>query len=166
MNPDFTITGLLDIQGTLDGAATRALTLEMTAFPLVLEDFQRMSAERFGAEGPGWAPLSPTTVAIKTREGYSQPDTTMVASGDLLFSLAGITEHTVHEIGPESILMGTSLPYARFHQDGPRLIQVFGRGSAILPERKVIDVSEADAARWALIVSRAMSAAGSVAAMA
>lgn len=158
MNPDLTITGLLDIAGTLDQAGARAMALQETAFPAIVEDFQRMSANRFADNGPGWAPLSPATIAMKTRAGYSQPDTTLVATGDLLYSLAGDTEHSVREVTPDSIVMGTSLPYAKYHQEGPRQIRVFGRGSATLPERRVIDVTEADAARWMAIVQAALIA--------
>lgn len=160
MNTDMVLTGILDMQGTLDQQAVRAEALSISAFPAIVEDFQRMSAQRFAEEGPGWAPLSPTTIALKERAGYAQPATPMVATGDLLYSLAGDTEHSVHEVTPDSVLMGTNLSYAQYHQDGPRQIRVFGRGSATLPRRPVVEVTEIDAARWGAIIAAAMHGAG------
>ena len=126
---------------------------------LIQEDFHAMSARRFGAHGPGGEPLTATTVAIKARRGMPQPETPMYGTGELMFSLAGHTGHTVFEVRPDEIIMGTSVPYARYHQQGPRQIRVFGRGHATLPQRKVVDVTEADAARWAAIIAAAMRGA-------
>jgi phage gpG-like protein len=62
--------------------------------------------------------------------------------------------------------MGTTLPYAMYHQVGPRTIRVFGRGTATLPQRKVIDITAADRARWAAILqSCLMGRAGAAAAV-
>ncbi|MCU1616986.1 MAG: phage virion morphosis protein [Frankiales bacterium] len=141
---------------TLDKLTGKAAALHLTAFPLIREDFQAMEARRFGDSGPGWAPLSPVTIAIKTRRGYPQPQTPLYATGALMFSLTGDTPHSVYEAHPDFLLIGTNVPYAQYHQWGPRKIRVFGRGSATLPQRKIVDLGPEDAARWAAIIQAAL----------
>lgn len=140
----------------LDVYGARALAVLALSAKAIQEDFHALEARRFGAHGPGWPSLSPATVQIKRRRGMPQPETPMYGTGDLMFSLAGTNKFTVFTVSPAEIVMGTSAPYAQYHQVGPRQIRVFGRGHAILPQRKVVDITEADAARWAAIVSAAL----------
>jgi phage gpG-like protein len=132
--------------------AARAAGVLEAAAHLIQEDFHALEARRFGDEGPGWAPLSPTTIAIKTRKRSPQPDSILYDTGKLLFSLTGNNEGSVFQVSADEIVMGTSVKYAQYHQTGPRQIRVFGRGSATLPQRKVVDITEEDAARWAAIL--------------
>lgn len=152
--------GMTAVDAQIRGLGEGALSVYEIAFPAIHDDFQRLEANRFANEGPGWAPLSPTTIRIKQRRGYDQPETPMVATGNLLYSLAGTTEHSVFDLGPEEITMGTNLPYAQYHQNGPRHIRVFGRGSAILPQRKVVDIDAATRGRWAAIIQMCLMRAG------
>jgi phage gpG-like protein len=140
----------------LESLAAKAASVHLTAFPAIREDFQAMEARRFGAEGPGWAPLRPATIAIKTRRGYPQPDSILYGTGALMFSLTGDTNDSVFETGPDEVFIGTSVPYAQYHQWGPRQIKVFGRGSATLPQRKIVDLQPEDAVRWAAIIQAAL----------
>jgi phage gpG-like protein len=160
MQIDIGMVGTTEAGVVLEGLAVRAAALAATAFPAIVEDFQRISAQRFAEHGPGWAPLSAVTIGLKTRRGYQDPATPMVAEGDLLFSLAGTNHYTVHEVGPDVLLMGTSAPYAQFHQEGPRQIKVFGRGKATLPQRVVVDITEATALRWSEIIQTALIRGG------
>jgi len=138
---------------TLDKMAAAAATLLEVAGPAIVGDFHRMEAARFDANGPGWDPLTPATIAIKTARGMPQPERILYGQGDLLNSLTGHTEHTVVDIKPDELFVGTNVPYAQYHQSGPRVIKVFGKGDAKLPERILVQVREEDAARWGAILS-------------
>lgn len=160
MNMDLALVGATEMRAVLHGYAARAVGVEATAWPAIAEDFRAMSAQRFADNGPGWAPLSPTTVQLKRAAGYSQPEKILYATGALYDSLTGFTEHSVYESTPEHLTVGTSLPYAKYHQQGPRQIQVFGRGSATLPQRELVHLTEFDALRWGQIVQAALGRVG------
>lgn len=154
------LTGDTAAAVTFDGIAARAATLSVTAFPAIAADFHAMEAARWDADGPGWAPLSPATVAIKEAAGLPRPAKILYGQGALLNSLTGFTQDTVYDATPERLVVGTRLPYARYHQTGPRQIRVFGRGSATLPQRKLVELSPADAARWGAIIAAALRGGG------
>lgn len=163
MQIDIGMVGTTEAGLVLDELAAQAETIQTTVFPAIIADFERISLDRFANQGPGWAPLSDTTREIKARRGYGSDSTQpLLATGALMYSLAGTTGHTVREITPDSLLMGTDVPYAQFHQDGPREIQVFGRGKATLPARPVVDISEATAQRWIEMVAAALTQPGRV----
>ncbi|OJY53538.1 phage virion morphogenesis protein [Pseudonocardia sp. 73-21] len=143
-------------ESMFDRLIANANTLQDTAFPLIRDDFHRVEAQRFDSHGPGWAPLTPATIGIKTRRGMPQPETPMHGTGRLQASLTGSTADSVYETTPDSMLVGTSAPYAQFHQVGPRQIRVFGRGHATLPRRPLVQLSSTEVERWAVIIAAAL----------
>lgn len=83
----------------------------------VARTFAEHEKSVFTHEGPGWAALKPTTIALKSSMGWSNkilgPRT-----GALQASLtgSGIMEGTLAL--PFEVTMGTTMPYAKFHQYG------------------------------------------------
>ncbi len=90
--------------------------------------------KRFDLEGPGWEPLSPSTVARKARLG--QPPTPMVATGALersLTSLGGANQRL--EVERDEMVFGTTLFYARFHQKTRPVVGVSGSQKGAISRR-------------------------------
>jgi phage gpG-like protein len=120
-----------------------AATLHVTAFPLIAADFRAASAHRFEVEGPGWSPLAASTVRRKTRKRMPQPSRILFGWGNLAESMAGRGQDAVTHVTVDVLFVGTKVPYAHFHQEGG------GR----LPRRPIVDVTEADVARWGTIIN-------------
>lgn len=136
--------------------ARAAERMELTAFPEIVRDFHRMEEERWMSEGPGWPELAPSTVAHKTRKNMPNPSAILVGEGKLRDSLTSShAEGSVVEILPDELTVGTSLPYALPHQMGGR-ISVWGRGTADLPQRILVNVTEVEAERWGAMVQAAL----------
>lgn len=145
METVITEIGMAEADANLSQAILRATTLEATAFPVIAEDFRRMQAKRFDAEGPGWAPLAPSTLARKARKGY--PETILHATGILRDSLTKVNAPgSVVRMLPDEIFIGTRVPYGTYHQTG----------TDKMPQRKIVDLGEDDAARWGSILQRAL----------
>jgi phage gpG-like protein len=132
-------------------------TLSATAFPAIVEDFHRMETQRWSADGPGWASLTDATIRIKSRNGKSEPGRILWGDGKLRDALSSRSEGSVVEILPNELLVGADLPYAQYHQTGPHQIKVFRNGSAILPERVLVEVTQADADRWGALIMEALN---------
>jgi phage gpG-like protein len=64
--------------------------------------------------GNKWKPLSPNTIAAKTDFGHARPTQILFATGALKKSFDIAIDD------PNSVTVGTSNPYARFHQDGTK----------------------------------------------
>lgn len=141
MNSDFVWDGV-PFDSMADSMVKVAETLHLLAFPAIDIDFRRLSDERFKDEGPGWAPLQPSTVAAKTRKRMPQPERILFGWGTLAESMGGRNSFSITETTVDSIFMGTSVPYAQYHQQGG------GR----LPARPVVDITEMDVARWGYII--------------
>lgn len=113
------------------------------------EGFHKFQERQFasgGAEIGGWAPLAPATVEAKLRKGY--PSDILVRTGVLLRSLvSGEAPYSVEEIEPKDMWVGTSVPYAAFHQTGTRK----------MPARPLIAITEALLDEWAGLVAKHMS---------
>lgn len=140
----------------------------------VADDARQMIVEQFATEGAAggtpWAPLAPSTLR---RSGGARAGILYV-TGALFGSLTdkGAPGH-VEELGSQSLLFGSRLPYAIFHQTGTgigygqttvarrsqspagsrsgRKAAGPGRGRA-LPMRPLIVVTDARAERWTEIV--------------
>lgn len=121
-----------------------SLADQTPALRRIADDFREMIARQFAtegrAEGTPWAPLAPST--LRRRRARSSP--ILQSSGALLrsLSLAGAAGH-VERLEDQSLAIGTSVPYALFHQTGTR------RG---LPARPIIVISGARSERWMEIV--------------
>ena len=110
----------------------------------IADDFQQVYMQDvFGSEGAtngeSWAPLSPGYEAQKNRAFPGMP--ILVRTGNLADSLMG-GAGAVREITPTSLIVGTSIPYAAFHQ----------HGTSRMPMRKIIDVPVEVRWRWAKMV--------------
>lgn len=116
------------------------------AFAAMAADFQDEERRRFDAEGPGWAPLAPSTLATKAQRG--QPETILEATGRLRASLTGESvfgnDDMVFRPEPEGFFIGTRTPYAKYHQFG----------TPQMPQREIVTADEALTARWAVILLR------------
>lgn len=108
----------------------------------ITDDFKaELMPQVFANEGPGWAPLSLDYAKYKMRVW---PGTgILVRTGELADSLMGGAGY-VQEIGPDTLVVGTNVPYAKFHQ----------RGTAYMPMRKIIDIPQDARWRWVKIVQR------------
>src|SRR5687768_5844860 len=87
------------------------------AFMGMADDFLDIEARQFASEGGnsgGWAALAPSTVR---RRGSAHP--ILFESGRLQQSLTGTgAADAVRRITSDSLEVGTSVPYARYHQRG------------------------------------------------
>jgi phage gpG-like protein len=92
----------------------------------------------------GWAPLAPSTLARKAALG--QGDRILVATGELRDSLTRRTGggNALREVTPSSLVFGTTVPYARFHQQGT------GR----MPQRRPLELTEGDRRQSVRILQR------------
>lgn len=86
-------------------------------FEQMAEDFWEQNKETFEAEGPGWRPLSPRYAKWKEKAYPGKP--ILVRTGALKASLtSGFARHSIFEVYPTRMEIGTSIPYAMYHQTG------------------------------------------------
>jgi phage gpG-like protein len=96
----------------------------------------RNSVRQFASQGAygsgGWEPLASSTLARKARLG--QPSKILQATRRLYRSLT-VDDHPEHlyVAQPHQMAWGTTVPYAKYHQDGS--------GSS-LPRRRVVQLPE------------------------
>jgi phage gpG-like protein len=103
--------------------------------PRLRDYLQSVERSQFDSEGRtgsgGWAPLKPRTVASKTARGLDPR--ILRATNRLRKSLTNKTSgDSVFEYDADSMLFGTRVPYAAFHQ----------RGTRRMPARKPVELSE------------------------
>lgn len=110
------------------------------AFREIVKDFKEIERKQFDSSGSygsgGWAPLSPRYAAWKDANYPGRG--VLVRSGLMMESLTSTNPWTIEEIKPLSLRVGTSIPYARYHQ----------KGGGRLPRRPIVDLTEADKTRW------------------
>ncbi len=124
----------------------------------IADDFREMVAEQFATQGSAggtsWAQLAPSTLRRRRSAGAG----ILYLTGALFRSLVepGARAH-VEEISGASLALGSSLPYALFHQTGagrgfgqPALSMPARRGD--LPMRPLIVISSERSEAWAEIV--------------
>ena len=99
------------------------------AFETIVDRLRVATEELFDAEGRGWPPLSPKYAAWKEIHYPGQP--IMRRTDTLYGSLVGRTGGSILEIQPLEMRWGTSVDYARYHQQG-----------AGVPQRRVINLAE------------------------
>lgn len=116
------------------------------AFEQIAGDFRVMSRKQFDSEGAyasgGWAALKPATV--RARGGLAHPILRSPgggprgggrAGGDLRRSLTTKgAKGSLTEFTRDSITLGTSIPYAKYHQ----------HGTARMAKRRPVEFTEAD----------------------
>lgn len=90
------------------------------AFELIADDLLASETRRFNSRGFGtWQPLAPSTIEQKARQRLDPR--ILHATGALRDSLT--RRHAPHQellIEPQFMVLGTTLDYARFHQQGTR----------------------------------------------
>lgn len=133
------------------------------ALKLIADDFREMIREQFASEGAAggtpWAELAPST--LRARRGRSG---ILNSTGALLASLtdADSAGH-VEETDGQLLSIGSSLPYAMFHQTGAG--RGFGLSSMLsgrglgrgLPMRPIIVLSDDRSAAWVGMVGQSLS---------
>lgn len=92
-----------------------------------LSEQQRIQFDTEGARwGRPWTPLAESTLAGKLRRG--EPPDILVRASVLERSLA-IRTLSIERLSPRTMVLGTRVPYARFHQ----------RGTSRMPARILLD---------------------------
>lgn len=81
-----------------------------------LESFEEQQVERFAAQGPGWAPLSPRYAEWKA--GAYPGRGILRASGRLYESLTKPGGEAIRKATPRGMQFGTTVPYANRHNRG------------------------------------------------
>jgi phage gpG-like protein len=119
--------------------AERVGDLRITVWPAVTAEMARIWREHFAGEGVGpagrWPPLSANYARWKMR---NFPGKTILRRTDRMYrSLVGKTADSIHRPTADSLEIGTSVPYANFHQTGT------GR----MPARRIIDLNEVQKTR-------------------
>lgn len=138
----YEIHGVPAIHHELVGFRNRALN-GAPVLAAILADMRRLEIELFETEGRGeWPELSQTTIERKAQQGY--PAKILQATEALYDSLAGGLSAAGHveRITENEVVYGTTVPHARFHQDG----------TAKMPARPPVDVREEDVRRWSKLV--------------
>jgi phage gpG-like protein len=95
----------------------------------VATDVRDITEERFERQGPGWAPLAPSTLQAKAAKG--QDPRILHATQALRESLTRLGGKHVEIVADDSLLMATQDEKARYHQEG----------TSRMPARKVVDFS-------------------------
>lgn len=86
-------------------------------FEGMAEDFWEEEERIFDSEGPGWRALSPKYAEWKFK--HFPGKRIMERTGALKASLTeGFAEGSVFEVFPHQMVLGTSNPYAIYHQTG------------------------------------------------
>ncbi len=132
------------------------------ALALIADDFREMMAEQFATEGASggtpWSPLAPSTLRSRRSGGGI-----LESTGALLASLADpdSADH-VEEADSQSLTIGSSLPYALFHQTGA------GRGFGLtsipsgrglgrgLPMRPIVVLTDERSGSWVDMVGQGL----------
>ncbi len=105
----------------------------------VLTTLREMEKLHFASEGSvfndTWDPLKPATVRERIRLGYGGPHPILIREGTLAASLTGRHPDAVVTASRFSLLFGTKVDYAKYHQ---HLQENASRDKGIVPERQVI----------------------------
>lgn len=114
-----------------------------TMWPEIVEDFQQIELEQFATEGARsgnpWAPLSASYERWKMKNFPSS--TTLVLTGEMRMAM---TNGLMVDAEPMRLEMRPSLDKTIYHQ----------RGTAHMPKRKVVDLTDSDKARWVRTIQR------------
>lgn len=92
-------------------------------------EYAQELTERFDNGGDAtWQALKKETVDAKKKKGYSAAEKILYATGHLEASLGVDADGNLKNIRADSIDFGTSVPYAKYHDDG----------EGHLPKREII----------------------------
>lgn len=124
------------------------------AFEAISDDFRVIERRQFDSEGAyasgGWAPLKPSTVARRGGRAHPILRTPGDAGGRLRRSLTTKgARDAVRDITADSMTVGTRVPYAKYHQ----------RGTKNMAQRRPVELTAADRARWVKVIQAHLVAA-------
>ncbi|MFZ9311565.1 MAG: phage virion morphogenesis protein [Arenimonas sp.] len=105
---------------------------------------RQFASEGSHGQAGGWKPLSKRYAKWKAKKFPGRP--ILEATGKMKRSLTGVTGDTVLVMQPLIFGIGTKRKYASYHQ----------RGGGRLPQRKIIDLTEADKRDVARAIQRAL----------
>jgi len=123
------------------------------SFEEIHEDFLEMEAGQFDSKGARggvkqWKDLAPSTLIEKSRlmrMGLAISMDPLIRTGKLRESMIREgAEGNITRINADSMEMGTSIPYAVYHQ----------KGGGNLPKREVIQLTNDDKKRWVNIIQK------------
>lgn len=115
------------------------------AWEVLTSRFAALEARQFASEGragspAGWAPLSPRYAAWKARH---YPGKTILRRTDELYNSLTQRPLDIEVLEPSFMLIGSSVPYGRFHQQGDGL-----------PRRRPVEFPELERRQWVKVVQR------------
>lgn len=141
------VSGMDKIGANLKARASKAIDLR-PAFDAIADDFAQREKVLFNRGGSvsgfrKWAPLSKAYRERKVAAGY--PADTLVRTGALRASLS-VRSHPyfVYRATRSWMKIGTSVPYASYHQTGTRR----------MPAREPIRITDTQRKTWAKIIER------------
>jgi phage gpG-like protein len=107
--------------------------------------FASANRRQFASEGRygsgGWPELSPAYAKTKARKYPGKP--ILEASGDLMESLTS-RPFGVEALLPGSMVVGSGIPYGRYHQ----------QGGGNLPRRRPVELPEGERRTWVRLMQR------------
>ena len=155
MNISVEVQGEERFDGALRGVAADLSDLR-PAWRAVSDEIYTITRQQFsthGARGEAgkWKERADSTVARYTavnRRGFSVLNETLRRTDALFKALTTRgAPHGIYDETPDSLTVGTDLPYAQIHQ----------RGGSRIPQRKLYDPTERDAARLVSVLKRALA---------
>lgn len=140
----FDFYGDQQVDRTLVGL-TRNVSDARPAWLVLARRFTTNNVRQFASEGAyasgGWAPLSPRYAAWKARH---YPGRKILArTGRLRRSLTR-RPFGVERISADSMVLGTDVPYAVYHQ----------RGTRFMPRRRPVELPESERREWVKVLQR------------
>ena len=124
-----TITGYGFKEAEVGFSRILALTSNVSsAWPAVIRELRSQQAQQFTTQGASgasgkWLPLSAQYKIAKQKKYPGR--TILERTGRLRASLQVETGDSAIEKHPMSLFFGTTVPYAQYHQDGPRRRPIF-----------------------------------------
>lgn len=110
-------------------------------WPAFQDAFFRAEQDQFSSQGGAgrrgaWVHLSPAYAAWKASVVGSKP--ILQFSGKMVQSLTGSGGQTIYEAEPQTLVLGSAVPYAAYHQTG----------TETMPQRRPIDISTAQESQY------------------
>ncbi len=157
----FEVAGIAQVSRVLAVSAARVKDLS-GAFEQIAEDFHKGERRVFAVQGAvgeapsesgvgtweKWADLNPDYAAWKRKKGFGTK--ILVKTGRLRASLAlADFDGSIQVINKLSLELGTSVPYAQYHQTGTKNKD----GSLRMPKREPIRITKKRARFWVSLIN-------------
>lgn len=136
----FAVFGDVQVDRTLEGISDRVVDMR-PAWSELQRRFLIVESRQFRSQGGfsgGWSPLSPRYAAWKARR---YPGKTILRRTDELFR--SLTEGPdIAILEPDHMILGTSVDYGGYHQDG----------SGRLPRRRPVELPDWERREWVKVI--------------